>query len=469
MLQKNHINLLAVATSTVFGLSTGYSQIIGPSTSTAPYLLPGAPGVQTISILTVGDYVNLKDDGTPYFFVGIPDGMGAWENGNGTFNLLINHELGGSVGAVRAHGQKGSFVSNWTIKTKDLKVIKGSDLIQSTVVRSGTGLMSRLCSGDLAGFRSFYDTSTGLGTKSTLFLSGEESGAEGRAFAHIAKGDYAGTSFELPSLGKFSWENAVAHPATGQKTVVVGLDDSGGGQLYIYVGNKRRSGDAISDAGLSGGNLYGLRIPGVAAETRADGVFGATTFELYPFGDVSTQSGAWLQAESAANGVTGFLRPEDGSWDPNNPNDFYFVTTDTYTNGRSRLWRLRFDDARTPELGGEITMLLDGTEGQKMMDNITVDSRGRVIIQEDIGGQASLGKIWCYDIATDTLNLVAEHNPYFFDPVGATQFLTQDEESSGVIEAPFLGPNWYLINDQAHYSIGGELVEGGQLLAIYIP
>ena len=52
---------------------------------------------------------------------------------------------------------------------------------------------------------------------------------------------------------------------------------------------------------------------------------------------------------------------------------------------------------------------------------------------------------------------------------GAPQFLTEDEESSGIIPAPFLGKGWYLLDVQAHYPIEGEIVEGGQLLALHVP
>ena len=48
--------------------------------------------------------------------------------------------------------------------------------------------------------------------------------------------------------------------------------------------------------------------------------------------------------------------------------------------------------------------------------------------------------------------------------------ITQDEESSGVIPAPFLGKGKYLIDVQNHKpNSDPELVEGGQLLALQIP
>jgi hypothetical protein len=56
--------------------------------------------------------------------------------------------------------------------------------------------------------------------------------------------------------------------------------------------------------------------------------------------------------------------------------------------------------------------------------------------------------------------------------ISATPPFTQDEETSGVIDVQsILGPGWYLLDDQAHYRTGIplDIVEGGQLLAMYNP
>ena len=173
---------------------------------------------------------------------------------------------------------------------------------------------------------------------------------------------------------------------------------------------------------------------------------------------------------SIAAGVTRFQRPEDGAWDPRDPSTFYFVTTASFT-GNSRLWRLNFDDPSDPSQGGTIDMLLDGTEGQQMMDNITVDRRGHVLIQEDPGNQAHLAKIHRYHVASDELETVAQHDPERFDPLRADPLVTQDEESSGIIDvSSILGSGWFLGDVQAHYTNADpELVEGGQLFALHVP
>jgi hypothetical protein len=328
--------------------------------------------------------------------------------------------------------------------------------------RTGTAF-GRFCAGDLPEPSALFNAETGNGFDGLLYFNGEEIGDEGRGFAH----GLDGVTWDLPRTGKFSWENALVNPETGDKTVLVGTDDSGGGQIYVYVGTKTSTGTPVEKAGLTNGTLYGVRVPGFPLEPAATGI-PTGPFELFHEGNVENRTGAELQAQSVANGVTGFQRPEDGAWDPNNPNDFYFVTTASFSTA-SRLWRLEFVDAARPELGGEITMLLDGTEGQRMMDNLTIDLSGRIYIQEDPGGQAHLAKVWRYDIATDTLTLVAQHNPVFFAPASSS-FLTNDEESSGIIDASnILGPGWFLLDVQAHYSIAGELVQGGQLLAMFDP
>ena len=467
---------------TAFALSTVgtvlANSIQGPSSSQSPYIVRSQPGVVTKSILTVGDSVNLKSDGVTPYRMEDPDGLGAFNNGDGTFTLLINHEIPGT-GIPRAHGAPGAFVSRWIIRTDDLTVLHGEDLIQNVMVWNKTTYQyepatvaqktfSRFCSADLPALSAFYDSASGLGYNGRIYMNGEETGAEGRAFAHLLNG----TSYELPWLGKLAWENSVANPATGTSTVVAGMDDGTGGQVYFYVGTKTSSSNPVEAAGPTQGNLFSIKVSGLDIETNSTVLNGAVPFTAYNFGDVSALTGAELKAASKdASGalrVTTFQRPEDGAWDPSNPNDFYFVTTASFT-GNSRLWRVHFNNPADPAAGGTIEMLLDGTEGQKMMDNLTINDREQIVIQEDPGNQTYVARIWRYDIGTDKLTEVAHHDPDRFAP-GAPNFLTQDEESSGVIDASaILGEGWYLLDQQAHYATDAELVEGGQLLALHIP
>jgi hypothetical protein len=214
-------------------------------------------------------------------------------------------------------------------------------------------------------------------------------------------------------------------------------------------------------------------------------------FELVSFGDVSNKTGVQIQDESITNQVMQFIRVEDGAWDPRpgKSRDYYFITTGRITTSSttwrpSRLWRLRFDDVDRPEAGGSIEMLLtnqfyagagttpDADPNYQMFDNITIDRLGRIVLQEDVGGNNRLGRIYVYGIDSGELVQVAQHNPKFFGGTAATNpnFLTNDEESSGVIDvAHILGRGWFLLTVQNHKALAdAELVEGGQLLAMYI-
>jgi serralysin len=54
----------------------------GPSTTQTPYLVSTNSTVAFNSILSVGDIVGTKDNGTPWKMAGIPDGLGAYDNGD---------------------------------------------------------------------------------------------------------------------------------------------------------------------------------------------------------------------------------------------------------------------------------------------------------------------------------------------------------------------------------------------------
>ena len=452
----------------------------GVSSSQSPYVVGVDPTISTVSLLTTGDQVGFKSDGvTPWRMAGTPDGLGAFDNGDGTFTVLMGHEFASGDGVVRDHGAKGSFISELTIDKTTLAVTHAEDLIQqfhlfdaaTDSYIDASPAISRFCSADLAGQTAFYNPLSGLGYDGgRIFLNGEESGTEGRAFAHIATGAEAGNSYELGWLGNLAFENVVANAHAGDKTVVAETDDGTNGQVYFYFGDKQATGSAIDQAGLTHGNLYGLKVDGLVDETNGTAPITGASFSLVNLGDVNDLSGAQIDAQSEAAGVTSFLRPEDGAWDTIDHDRFYFVTTASFS-GNSRLWAVDFNDASNPDLGGTVSMLLEGTEGQKMMDNITVTNDGKVLIQEDPGNQTHIAKVWQYDPSNDQLTLLAQHDPDRFAP-GGTNFITQDEESSGIIDVTDIlgsaGQQAYLLADQVHLdSADPELVEGGQLLVMY--
>jgi hypothetical protein len=204
-----------------------------PSVPGTPYIVPTAAGWTSTALLTSGNEVKR------YRMAGIPDGLGAFDNRDRTITVLMTHEIAAGRGAVRAHDGSGAYVSRWVINQDTLEVTDGGDFLAAPEklhlwsngnwkagdVSAGKLLdINRLCSADLAPVSAFYNAASGKGYNGHLFLTGEEAGKTNanRAFAFIAS---EGTAYELPafSFGKPkdaadpppSWENLLAHPATG--------------------------------------------------------------------------------------------------------------------------------------------------------------------------------------------------------------------------------------------------------------
>jgi secreted PhoX family phosphatase len=474
--RRTHSNLALALLGAGLLQAAAASADTGPSSSQTPYLVPDADGVGFVSVVTAGDAVKKSHAGNQlYHMVGIPDGLGAYDNGDGTITVLMNHELTSTSGVPRDHGGKGAFVSTWQVRKSDLKVLRAGDLIQEVQLWDGTGYVNspgtafnRFCSADLPAPTAFFNPATGLGfNDGRIYMNGEET-AGGRTFAHLAEGEKHGTSYELPALGRMAFENSVANPFPQDKTIVAELDDTTPGEVYFHVGTKQATGLPIERAGLQGGTLYTTTIEGFTSEPPLG-------FTSAPFSLKVVENPANAGADPDG---TPLNRPEDGSWDPTDPSRFYFVTTASFTTN-TRLWRITFDDITHPEDGGTIEVLVDGSlHDVKMMDNITVDGDGNVTILEDVGNNARLGRVWRYLPASNTLVQLAEHDAARF-LAGGAQFLTQDEESSGVIEVTGLFEGvpgydtqafrYFLLDVQAHYGIPGEVVEGGQLLMMKTP
>jgi hypothetical protein len=492
-----------LAAAIALALSSSAFAATGPSSSANPYMVGVAPGVSFTSILTTGDSVG------GYTMGGLPDGLGAYDNNDGTFTVLMNHEWGSTAGAgnVHAHGSIGGYQSKWVINKATLAVNSGSDLIQRVYgwnattqtnnTTTSTVAFNRLCSADLPKTSAYYNALTGLGTQEKLFMAGDESGSNGYAIATVATGASAGNAYILGKMnlstngsgltGVGGWETLVANPFAQNKTVVIGNNDGGSGiqnnSLSVYVGTKTGAGTEVDKAGLTNGALYQVKVNGVSLEDRSVGSFNGAAFSL------------------STNASTTFLRPEDGAWSTIDPSKFYFVTTDrasatgtgtgaqTSQAAASRLWELDFSDISNPEAGGTINLLIDGAAGgvagvrPEMMDNIGFDDvTGDIIISEDAGNNARNGRIWSYSTNNGSLTEIAKHMAANGDVgVAATSPFNQDEEISGQIDVSslFAGVSGYdtnayryfLMVDQQHSTIGqtNMTVEGGQMMLMAQP
>ena len=413
----------------------------------------GENGWIVTPILTIGETLSgttgalNPTTGGDYTPPGILDGLGAYTLDANTVRVFANHELSSADGYAYAvsDGAGGSFtltgarVSYFDID-KTTKRIVDSGIAYSTIydangnVATNPGFLandlpgfSRFCSSTLIEAEQFGD---GRGLASTIYFTGEEDGGD---FNPVGGAEWAldvatGEFWALPAMGRGAWEN-VAEIDTGTTTHVAFIladdtspfDADGDGTdeaapLFLYVGEKKATGNFLERNGLSGGKLYawvsgtGETLPSehVAAGGSLEGTWvevdnrqdlsqvsedGATGYDEYGY---PTQRTLWTRAE--ALGAFGFSRPEDVATNPADGSEIVLASTgvDTYDidgvsgNGADTfgtLYKIRTDFSDLLAPTATSTILYDGdadpTRALRSPDNLDWSKDGFIYVQED--------------------------------------------------------------------------------------
>ena len=301
--------------------------------------------------------------------------------------------------------------------------------------QSGAASFTRFCSGYLAGPHSGFDR--------WIYLTGEENPQAGTfdGLGGLAVAVVDDTAYALTDMGHFAKENVVVLPNTGDKTVVMLLEDgpsSLDSQLYMYVGTKNpAAADPIQRAGLVGGQLYFFRstTAGKTDESnfhKADGAIAGewvSVASVLNAGEaVRTISDDDLNARVKAAGAFNVIRVEDAAYDRNTAGVVYFDTTGSshkydgthFTNKLGRIYKLVVDPANPAGSPAQLTILLEGDAGDPIVnpDNLDTNAQGILMIQEDpntehqgaglLDGLGRDSSIWHYELNTGRLVRVAE-------------------------------------------------------------
>lgn len=393
----------------------------GTFTSTMLKDVAGGPKLSITSLITNGEFTNgLNPGDSVYAPTGIFDGIGAYDNGDGTYSVLVNSELGNTAGygyMVDGVNLTGARVSKFIVD-KDVDDNAGNGY-QSAVISGGIayseiydvdGMEVTAASQINGGFSRFCSSSfeqagrfEGRGFVDSIYLTGEEND-EGLFWALDTA---SGAIWALPGLGRGGWETGIQVDTGSMNTVGVLLMDDNTAPLYLWVGTKSSAADAdfLERNGLAAtsGNLYtwvptatsllGTGAGTLTADYTDDGVVNPVAVpdsaDLKALGLNTDAAGSWklvgsgvevaaldedaLRAEANALGALQLSRLEDASVNPLNGQQVVFATTgnsafggaDTFGN----LITLDFSGAFNadgeigPSNGTDLRLIYDGDKG----------------------------------------------------------------------------------------------------------
>jgi hypothetical protein len=478
------------------------------TTSIKPYTVPIGTEYHVTPLFSVNDSVpETSEPSQQYRMVGIPDGLGAYSNGDGTTTLYMNHEFNQSTLSQPVVGgpeYRGTYVSKWILDA-DGNPVSGERAFDTVwnentlvgpaaEVGNTTPAFARFCSGFLAGPKNGFDRE--------IYLTNEEelSPTTFDGMGGLSVAIFDNEAHTLPNLGRYSKENTVVQPTQGARTVIFSTEDGPAtlnNQLYMYVGMKDRSSSSVlARNGLDDGKLFAFRSLDPTTNSERTFTSGSVTGEWVEIQGVDAMTDVQLEAASDAVDAMTFVRPEDGAFNPNDPNEFFFDTTgsssgaDDGVNELGRLYSLHlhpgnvlkpatltivYNADTVIDGGGDIAISPDNMDisGQFLMINEDGTTESSAVM----AAKGRDGSIWRFDLVkgptgavgvdVTTATRIAQLHPPGRDgvPVGPGIW-----ETSGIIDASLLfGDNTWLSDVQAHSPTSppsAGTVQDGQLFLL---
>jgi hypothetical protein len=471
-------------------------------TSVPAYTVPTTSEYTIIPLLSVGDRVpETSNPSLEYQMIGIPDGLGAYANRDGTLTVYMNHELPNirlSEPVLGGPTNRGALVSKYIVGAHG--VISGEraydDIYKENAffgpapeIGNDTPSFSRFCSGALAWREAGFD-------RPIYFCGEESSGAatfDGRGGIGVAIFD--NELHTLPKLGRFAFENPVPRPERGQRTVIICMEDgpsSPDSQLYMYVGFKDpASASPLRRNGLDNGDLYVFVSSRKALNSEISFQSGSINGKWVRIPGAEFMTDVELEAASDAVDAFGFIRTEDGAFRKDNSNEYYFVTTGAAVAGAAqgnllgRLYRLELNPldptvrCRLSIIYNADQIIAAGGDIAISPDNIDIND-DYIMIQEDgtaesrpvMAAKGRKGGIWRLNLPSSE-----DQEPYGAEYVAELTSVGRDGipvgpgvwETSGIIDVSSLvgGTEAWLFDVQAHFPTtppAPNTVEDGQLL-----
>lgn len=480
-------------------------------TAVKPYLVAVGPYYEVTPLFSVGDRVpESSDPSLTYQMVGIPDGLGAQPNGDGTTTVYMSHELNTEVRSEPVVGgplNRGAIVSRLIVDSEG-DVVSGerafdtvyneNHLVGSAAqIDNTTPAFGRFCSASLAGIGEGFDR--------PIFFANEEADAlrptggpgtfDGRGGQTVAIFD--NEAHTLPKLGRFAKENSLVMRGTGRRTVILSLEDgpsTADSQLYLYVGTKDSSpiAGALARNGLDNGTLYVFASTTANKNNELNFQQGTISGGWKPIPNAENMGETQLENAADQAGAFGFVRIEDGAFSKTRPTEFFFTTTGgnpTEANALGRVYSLKIKDgnpagaAKLQVVYNADLVVAAGGDIAVSPDNVDT-SATHLMVQEGGTGRAtpvitakgrdySVWRFalnsgpWSQRVDVSSATRVAQVNPPGRDGIAVAPGRW---ESSGVLDASAsFGEDAWLQTLQAHPPTTAPVAntfEDGQLLLL---
>ena len=414
--------------------------------SITPSFVKMGSDFSSVGVFTLISSEDTIPNSNKMIYGGAPDGQGFMANPDGSGYIMVtNHE------------------NTWAVSRlfldKKMNITKGEYIVNSD------GGSFRLCSATMA-----TPAEHGFGP---VFLTAGESNVNAMCHAidPIATATPSNSGRTKPAMGKMSAENYVpltkiAYPG---KTVIIIGEDSGNGQVYLYVSN------TIGD--LDNGKLYVLRRTDLNQIETAMTWGNDYNVEFVEVPNAKSSTGPEIDNLNATLKSLQFARVEDLDYrkgSAENNREIYFVATgisgSTEKTYMGRAYQLKLDP--NDPLKGKLKIIADGdvsptganVKGTDVInpDNVCV-TQNYVYIQEDgdsFWPEATHNSlIWQYDIASGTKKVFMDMNHgdasflnSKYNPAGPNQAKKGLWEHGAMVDiSDIVGvPGTFTINVHAH-------------------
>lgn len=409
-------------------------------------------------------------------------------------------------------------------------ITKGSEIKNDVMAR--VALDRKVVSSALRGNRAITSTNFAIAngvatvTASNSFIAGEEVAIAGLT-ADAATGLTASAvTLISASSSEYKFSTNGADVASAANTSIVATPAANRVLVTTATNHFLVEGDKVSIN--FGGEISGTHVvTGAPSATKFTVDTESTTASVFQitgdtrvnrlldvdFKKINTDQSGAAQAASARTLGTEFARVEDGHFNPANKNEYFFITTQSDSDGNmatnttaatsgtgwtgnatgtgatvnspavkesasgstpsrdgGALWKLTFVNVNQPELGATLDLVLNGSEAPtaqaldltpakvNKLDNITISDDGTVaFLQEDPGGNDQIARLLAVRLSDRKLVSVATFDPNMFGVSGsagnANGQMTNDEETSGVFDATKLfggTGSTFMFNAQIH-------------------